>query len=265
MNDEFINKVNDYLRRGEYEKALSLLQRYKEDSAEYKQMENICLSKISNQYLSQIKEHIQNGEIQNAKDLVLKHNELYGTNPEIDQLNVELSKPLYMLKLQFWANWGLNKLHKMTITSAIKLFLLCMIVYILLCMGWMFLGVTYFYLTAEEAQQIFIPFSLLIWCIYLTFNYIIQYRIVQRRLLEDKYHWIEIVGILIVGTAIVPLFLLYLYLFGYPIWKKTILIGIIAYVCIFVAFIVNPLVIIGFILLITYYIMLYKTAKRYNM
>lgn len=263
MNEEFKAKVNFYLQQNEVEKALSLLNRYREDTPEFQQLENLCLSKLAEAHLHLIKEYIQNNKIEEAKALIVQFRASFGTNEEIEQLEAYVSQPRYILKLKILSKRLLDKLRSTSIISALKLLLIYILLYILVVVTIILVDPENFVI---YEQKMIVPLGILSLLVSLIINYIFQYRITQRRLLNIKYYQIETVCVLIIGIIFPPLFLLYLYLFGYPIWKKTMLIGLCSGICLLGGLFIEEsgLAKIGFIGLIIYVIMLYITAKKYN-
>lgn len=271
MNKEFKAKVNFYLQQNELEKAFSLLNQYREDTPEFQQLERLCLERLSELYLHLIKEHIQNNKFKEAKDLILQYRSSFGTNREIEELLSELTKPTWILKLRSLKKRTFENIYNMTVISGIKMLLLALV---LCAMGIAWSIFAYKILLETDLSiklepsilfiTVFVSVGIMFLFTYLIFSYVVQNRITQYRVLDDKYHRVEIVGLLIAGVVVPPLYYFYLYRFGFPVWKKTIGIGLTASICSFMSIFLDSFVLIGMLISLIYLGKLYRTAKKYN-
>ena len=242
------------------------MNQYREDTPEFQQLEAICLNRLSEQYLSLIKESVQNNRIEEAKDLMSRYRKIFGINKDTEQLFTELLRPTWILKMKLSMRRLSVNLRNMTVLSGIKMLLFGMVLCILgavwITLIYGFLLQKDLFIELEETALVILlyaPVGITSIFIGVVFNYVIQNRITQYRMLEDKYSKIEIVGLLILSLIISPLFYYYLYRLGYPIWRNTMLIALVASVCTFI------LPIIGIVLSLVYLVKLYKTAKEYNL
>ena len=270
MRAELETRVNFYLQKSKFEKALSLLEQHRENTIEYKQLRTVCANELSNQYLLLIDKCLQNGEVEKATSLIYKYKILIGQTPEIEHIEQSIVCPKreFQSPISEMIEWFNNA----TILSAMKLFLLTSILY-LVGLIWsiqvyaafdkmgLSIGVDIDYILKVSLIAAGIGLSMAL----LIVNYIMQNRITQYRILGNRYSVFEVLCLLIFFITIPPLFYFYLYNQGYSIWKKTMTIGVFVSLITLLSAFNFSMIWISVGIWIFYTIALYNIAHKYNL